>query len=94
MDEETGELENEHEESLKKLGVRDIIDFLHWIGLIGNERHGQMAKIIAERNNLVHHRKGAGYKFENAQHFRDLLDNALTCIDILQKIHPDQPRPQ
>jgi hypothetical protein len=93
LDQKTGELKKDFSKLVEKLGARRLVNLLHGFDLLNDEDYRQIIGIIIERNNLVHqHRKGAGYRYRCEEGFGKLLDQAISCLEVLQMIRPDQKK--
>jgi hypothetical protein len=85
--EKTGEVKKMFGEFIDRLGVRRMIELLYWFGIIDEPMYNQMKEVNRERNKLIHPQtEGIGYRFQDEEHFRNLLDQASHCIETLQTI--------
>jgi len=73
---------------LESLDVTKTIQLLYWFDVIDEDLCKQMFKINDERVNLAHAKKGMGYQYQNEEHFRELLDQAIGSVERLMTIRP------
>ena len=88
LNEQTGELLDDCKRYIERLSVNRVIDLLYWFGKITSTEYTKMCEVIKERNNIIHHTKGAGYQFKEKEQrrFRKLLEQSIECIRSLQRI--------